>query len=179
MIRLTGILLCAALGLAACSQGEDPSSVMGQNGAGGGLSAGGSGGGTVMGPDGRPISVDSIAYFDQVIGDRVLFPVDESTLTAEAKATLDQQAEWLLARPSLDVVIEGHADEQGTREYNFRLSARRAAAVRDYLVTRGLSDARLSTIPYGKERPVATCSREECWAQNRRAVTVVSGAPAV
>ncbi len=115
----------------------------------------------------------SAAYFNQTIGDRVLFVVDQSTLTDEARATLDGQATWLQSNPSYNVIVEGHADEQGTREYNLALGARRAASVQDYLVSRGVSTARLRTVSYGKERPVAVCSSEECYARNRRAVTVI------
>ncbi len=172
------LVVCATLALAACSQGENPDALFG-NGAGTGPDGAGydpsATSGTVIGPDGTPIEVNSIAYFNQIIGDRVLFPVDQSDLTAEAKQILDQQAAWLSARPSMAITIEGHADETGTREYNFRLSARRASSVRDYLVTRGIPDTRLSTIPFGKERPIATCSDEACWSRNRRAVTVVTG----
>ncbi|MEO0342093.1 MAG: peptidoglycan-associated lipoprotein Pal [Pseudomonadota bacterium] len=124
---------------------------------------------------GDPSNPDSVAYFQQTVGDRVLFQVDQSTLTTVAMATLDQQAAWLLQRPEINVLIEGHADEQGTREYNLALGSRRAAAVRDYLVSKGLTDGRVRTITYGKERPLEVCSTEDCWAKNRRAVTVVEG----
>lgn len=126
---------------------------------------------------GGQLDPTSTAYFSQVIGDRIFFAVDQSTLSAEALMVLDQQAQWMLSNPGLPVLIEGHADEQGTREYNIALSARRAAAVRNYLVTKGVPDSRLSTVPFGKERPVEVCSEERCWSQNRRAVTVVTGAP--
>ncbi len=169
------LVLCAVLALGACSRGDNPDELFAQ----GPGSAGGSTidpvSGSVIGPDGRRIEVNSIDYFDEIIGDRVLFEVDQSTLTPQAIATLDRQAAWLLRNSGTQITVEGHADEQGTREYNFRLSARRAAAVRDYLVTRGIPDARLSTIPFGKERPEEICSDETCWAQNRRAVTVVTG----
>ncbi|MEM8789198.1 MAG: peptidoglycan-associated lipoprotein Pal [Pseudomonadota bacterium] len=170
------LVVCAALALSACSRGENPGGLFGGLGGATGIdAAAGASGGTVLGPDGQPIEVNSLAYFNQVIGDRVLFAVDQSTLTPQAQATLDQQAAWLVQRPGAQIVIEGHADEQGTREYNFRLSARRASAVRDYLVTKGVSDGQLSTTPFGKERPEAVCSNESCWSQNRRAVTVVTG----
>lgn len=117
----------------------------------------------------------SIAYFNQEIGDTVLFLVDQSTLTPEAITLLNRQAEWLLANPQNTVVIEGHADEQGTREYNLALGARRAASVQNYLISRGLTDARISTVTFGKERPLAVCSDEACWSKNRRAVTLVTG----
>lgn len=120
---------------------------------------------------------NSPGYFAATIGDRVHFAVDQSTLSDEAKAILDAQAGWLTEYPEFAVTIEGHADEQGTREYNLALGARRAAAVRDYLVSRGVAESRISTISYGKERPIAVCSNESCWSKNRRAVTVLrSGA---
>ena len=114
----------------------------------------------------------SPAYFQQAIGDRVLFLVDQSSLTAEAQATLDQQAEWLLTNSDYQAVIEGHADEQGTREYNLALGGRRANAVREYLISRGVPASRLRFVSYGKERPIALGSDEQSWARNRRAVTV-------
>ncbi|MCX7301956.1 MAG: peptidoglycan-associated lipoprotein Pal [Rhodobacterales bacterium] len=113
-------------------------------------------------------------YFSQTIGDRVLFVVDQSTLTPQAMATLDGQAQWLLTNSSYLAVIEGHADEQGTREYNVALGARRANAVREYLISKGVPASRLRTISYGKERPISLCSDESCYSQNRRAVTVIS-----
>jgi peptidoglycan-associated lipoprotein len=117
----------------------------------------------------------SIAYFNETIGDTVLFLVDQSTLTPDAIALLDRQAAWLLDNPRNSVTIEGHADEQGTREYNLALGARRAASVQNYLVSRGLTDARLRTVTFGKERPLAVCSDEACWSKNRRSVTLVTG----
>ena len=117
----------------------------------------------------------SVEFFNQEIGDTVLFEVDQSTLTPAATQILNAQANWLLNNPGKTIVIEGHADEQGTREYNLALGARRAAAVQTYLVSRGLTDDRLSTITYGKERPLAICSDEACWSKNRRSVTVVQG----
>jgi peptidoglycan-associated lipoprotein len=116
----------------------------------------------------------SVAYFNQTIGDRVLFQVDQSTLTPAATQTLDGQANWLLANTAYTTTIEGHADEQGTREYNLALGARRANAVRDYLVSRGIAANRIDIVTYGKERPLAVCSTEECWSKNRRAVTLVA-----
>ncbi len=110
------------------------------------------------------------------VGDRVFFAVDQSDLSAEARATLDRQAQWLNRYSRYGILIEGNADERGTREYNLALGARRAQATRDYLVARGVSPQRLRTISYGKERPVAVCDDESCWSQNRRAVTVLQGA---
>ena len=170
--RGLAVLLSAAFLVSACSKGEDPSGLFG-GGAGGANGLNGQGG--ISGLDGGPIDQQSLQFFSEVIGDRVFFVVDQSSLTPEAMTTLDAQANWLAQRPSAQITIEGHADEQGTREYNIALSARRASAVRNYLVTRGIPDGRLSTIPFGKQRPSEVCSNEACWSKNRRAVTVVTG----
>ena len=111
------------------------------------------------------------------VGDRVFFDSDSSELNSQARATLDKQATWLNQYSRYTFTIEGHADERGTREYNIALGARRAQAARDYLVSRGVSAQRMRTISYGKERPVAVCNDISCWSQNRRAVTVIGGAP--
>jgi peptidoglycan-associated lipoprotein len=108
-------------------------------------------------------------------GDRVFFETDSPELTAQSRATLDKQAAWLQRYASYPVLIEGHADERGTREYNLALGARRATTTRNYLVSKGVAASRLRTISYGKERPVAVCDDISCWSQNRRAVTVVGG----
>ena len=108
------------------------------------------------------------------VGDRVFFESDQSTLTPQARATLDNQAQWLARYSQYSFTIEGHADERGTREYNIALSARRGQAVRDYLISRGVQANRMRTISYGKERPVAVCNDISCWSQNRRAVTVLN-----
>ena len=130
---------------------------------------------TPMVTPGGPNDPTSVAYFNQTVGDRVLFEVDQSTLTATGRATLDGQAGWLLSNADYQAVIEGHADEQGTREYNIALGARRATAVQEYLVSRGVPASRLRIISYGKERPIEICSEEACYAKNRRAVTVLAG----
>jgi peptidoglycan-associated lipoprotein len=109
------------------------------------------------------------------VGDRVHFIVDQSTLTPEAQETLRRQAAWLRQYPGVSVQIEGHSDERGTREYNIALSARRASATQQFLIQQGVQPSRLSTVAYGKERPVALCDAESCWNQNRRAVTVITG----
>jgi peptidoglycan-associated lipoprotein len=108
------------------------------------------------------------------VGDRVFFDTDQVDLTAQSRATLDKQAQWLTHYSQYNFTIEGHADERGTREYNIALGARRAQAVRDYLVSRGIAANRMRTISYGKERPVAVCNDISCWSQNRRAVTVLN-----
>jgi peptidoglycan-associated lipoprotein len=105
------------------------------------------------------------------VGDRVFFSTDSSQLSQQARATLDKQAQWLNHYPQYTFVLEGNADERGTREYNLALGARRAQVVRDYLISRGVAASRMSTISYGKERPVATCDNITCWSQNRRTVT--------
>jgi peptidoglycan-associated lipoprotein len=108
------------------------------------------------------------------VGDRVFFETDSTDLTPQSRATLDKQAQWLTNYSQYSqLTIEGHADERGTREYNIALGARRAQAVRDYLVSRGIQAQRMRTISYGKERPVAVCNDISCWSQNRRAVTVL------
>lgn len=109
------------------------------------------------------------------VGDRVFFDTDSSSLTPTARATLDKQSQWLLRYTNYPITIEGHADERGTREYNIALGARRAAATRDYLVSKGVPRNRIKTISYGKERPVAVCDDISCWSQNRRAVTQLAG----
>jgi peptidoglycan-associated lipoprotein len=101
--------------------------------------------------------------------------VDQSALTAAGRVTLDGQAAWLLTNTDYQAVIEGHADEQGTREYNLALGERRANAAREYLVSKGVPAARLRVVSYGKERPIEVCSEEACYAKNRRAVTVLAG----
>ena len=107
------------------------------------------------------------------VGDRVFFESDSSELTQQSVSTLEKQAQWLRAYPQYAFIIEGHADERGTREYNIALGARRAQAVRDYLTSRGVQRNRMRTISYGKERPVAVCNDISCWSQNRRSVTVL------
>src|SRR5262249_41224737 len=109
------------------------------------------------------------------VGDRVFFDTDSSELSATSQATLAKQAAWLQQFARYNVTIEGHADERGTREYNFALGQRRAETTRQYLVARGIPAARISTISYGKERQVASCNDISCWSQNRRAVTVLAG----
>jgi len=107
------------------------------------------------------------------IGDRVFFETDSSELTPRARETLDKQAQWLNHYNRYTFTIEGHADERGTREYNIALGARRAQTVHEYLISRGVSNERIRTISYGKERPVAVCNDISCWSQNRRAVNVL------
>ena len=107
------------------------------------------------------------------VGDRVFFGYDRHDLTGEARQVLELQARWLQQYPSTQVIIEGHADERGTREYNLALGDRRATAVRNYLIAMGVDARRIRTISYGKEQPAVLGSGPQVWAQNRRAVTII------
>ena len=148
------IALLAALAVGACASNKNGDF-------GGGF--GGNGG-----PPGSP------GDFVVNVGDRVFFESDSTELTMQARGTLDRQAQWLNTYNRYSFTVEGHADERGTREYNFGLGAKRADAVRAYLVSRGIDPARMRTISYGKERPVAVCNDISCWSQNRRGVTVLN-----
>ncbi len=174
MMRLASFKTVAVftcfLALAACSKKKAPSldggglDGSGLNADRGGLNDGGSG-----------VSPGSKRQFQTEIGDRIYFTVDQSSLTSEGQATLTRQAEWLQQYPNVTVQVEGHADERGTREYNISLSARRATATRDFLIRQGVPGNRISSIAYGKERPASLCDAAQCWNQNRRAVTVITG----
>ncbi len=156
-------LLLAGLALSAC----DNTGMLGlDDGPGSGSSDANYEQGSVEDPS-------SVAHFQQAVGDRVLFEVDQSVLTEDAKLVLLSQANWLMENTAFTAVIEGHADEQGTRAYNLALGARRASAVKEYLVSRGVAANRLRDISYGKERPLEVCSAEACYSQNRRSVTVL------
>jgi peptidoglycan-associated lipoprotein len=167
----TMILICAGLSLAACTNpnrfGDDNTVDLN----------GGMGAGNAAGMAGSASDPASPAYFQQTVGDRILFVIDTFNLSSDAQRTLDGQAQWLMTNREYNAVIEGHADEQGTREYNLALGARRANSVQEYLRSQGVSSGRLRTVSYGKERPIEICSNEACYAQNRRAVTVISVAP--
>ena len=154
--------LTAALSMAACSKNPDDANGLGGVG---GLGAGGAG----MATPG------SQQDFISNVGDRVLFETDSSELTSVGQATLEKQARWLQQYSRYAFTMEGHADERGTREYNFALGARRAETAKNYLIAKGVAASRIRTISYGKERPVAVCDDISCWSQNRRAVTVLSG----
>ena len=139
---------------------------------GGTTSAGTTSAGTTSA--GGASSIGSIRTPDELlakVGSTVYFDYDQSSLTSEAQATLDRQAAFLKASPSFRLVIEGHCDERGTREYNLALGDRRASAVRDYLVAKGINASRLSTISYGKERPSVGGSNETSYSLNRRSVS--------
>ena len=115
---------------------------------------------------------DTVEYLADGVPDRVFFATNESVLTTASRDTLRKQAAWLRKNSSINVVLEGHADERGTREYNLALGERRANAAKDYLMTYGISENRISVISYGKERPVDSGSNPLAWSKNRRSVTV-------
>ena len=115
---------------------------------------------------------DTVEYLADGVPDRVFFATNESVLTTASRETLRKQAAWLRKNPEINVVLEGHADERGTREYNLALGERRANSAKDYLMTYGISSARISVISYGKERPVDSGSNPLAWSKNRRSVTV-------
>lgn len=119
------------------------------------------------------ITPGSAEEFFALAGDRVFFIVDKYDLTEAARETLQRQAAWLQRHPSRRIVVQGHADERGTREYNLALGDLRANAVRNYLIAVGINPDRVSTVSYGKEHPAATGATETAWAQNRRGVTLI------
>ncbi len=174
IIRTFAALAVAAL-LAGCS--SDSAQNAAATGQGGGSSLGAAGPGGPAGPGGgrtganaRPGSQEDLAAN---IGDRVYFVTDSSSVGADQRPVLERQAAWLQQYRQVTVMVEGHADERGTREYNLALAQRRANAARDVLVSQGVAGTRVSTISFGKDRPAALGSDQQAWAQNRRAVTTV------
>ena len=157
-------LLGALLLLAACSSPPPEAPAAGPPGGPGG--AGGIG--STNNVPGSQQDLEASA------GDRVFFAFDRSDISAEAREILTRQADWLRRYPNVSVTIEGHCDERGTREYNLALGERRAQAVKNVLVASGIPTSRISTISYGKERPIVVGSNEEAWAQNRVAITTVN-----
>ncbi|TCM19028.1 peptidoglycan-associated lipoprotein [Novosphingobium sp. PhB165] len=130
---------------------------------------------TTQGPDqsAGPVAGSQADFVAKMMGsDTIHFALDRYDIDAEDQAALSKQAQWLMQYPNKRATIEGHADERGTREYNLALGERRANAAKNYLVSLGVNAARLNTVSYGKERPIALGSDEASWAQNRRAVTV-------
>jgi peptidoglycan-associated lipoprotein len=167
--------LVLAAGLAACSSGSTgDGSADGRGTApplGQGIDAGRGGvGQSPLGGTARPGSQEDLA---STVGDRVLFATDAFRVGGDQAPIVQRQAEWMNRYPQVQVTVEGHADERGTREYNLALGQRRANSVRDLLVSNGVASARVQTISFGKDRPVQLGSSEEAWAQNRRAVTMV------
>lgn len=171
------VLALGTLALAACSTGKEEQpyadSVVEGQGTVQGQGEGMYGDGSMMGGVQGNVIPGSQEDLTVNVGDRVYFGYDRYDLTPEALQQLQLQAQWLNQYPNVGITIEGHADERGTREYNLALGDRRANAVRDYLVSLGVSSSRVKTISYGKERPEVTGSDAQSWAQNRRSVTRV------
>jgi peptidoglycan-associated lipoprotein len=153
--RLSGAIMLA-LAMAACSDTPKPETELGQSGRQ------------------SPATPGSARDFAVNVGDIVYFSTDSTDLSPEAQQTLTNQARWLQQYAQYTITIEGHADERGTREYNIALGAKRAQTVRNFLAQRGINGARIRTVSYGKERPVAVCNDISCWSQNRRAQTVLN-----
>ena len=149
-LKNTFLILFAVFALSACSTGKKANNIDGDVYTG----------------------TDTVEYLAAGVPDRVFFATNKSSLTTKARETLRKQATYLRKNKNLNVTIEGHADERGTREYNLALGERRANAAKDYLMTYGISGKRINVISYGKERPVNTASSALAWSQNRRSVTV-------
>jgi peptidoglycan-associated lipoprotein len=159
------IAVASVLALSACTKKSNTAASLD----GGGLNSG------VSGDQIAGAAIPGSAKEFSNVGDRVFFANDQTNLSADASDILLKQASWLKKYDGVTIQVEGHADERGTREYNISLSARRATVVRAFLIAQGVEKSRISTIAYGKERPVKLCDAEECWSQNRRAVTVITG----
>jgi len=144
------IILLSTLALSACAAGKK---------------SGGTSGDVYSG-------TDTVKFLASGVKDRVFFATNKSALTTASRDTLRKQASWMRKNKKLNVVLEGHGDERGTREYNLALAEKRANAARDYLLTYGISGKRISVISYGKEKPVNSASTPLAWSQNRRSVTV-------
>ena len=136
---------------------------------------GGSSSGSASGEFGDSKQANLQAYLQNEIGDRVYFETDKHNISSSSAFTLESQANWLKSTPGFQLLIEGHCDERGTREYNLALGERRGNAVKEFLESLGVDPGRLTVISYGKERPAAEGSSSEAWSENRRAVLVVSG----
>ena len=158
-------LLAVALLVAGCKSSSETSGSTDQMSTSGNMSSGSMG----------KAAPGTQADLAQNVGDRVFFDYDRVELSPEARATLDRQAAWMKKYGTVSVTVEGHCDERGTREYNIALGARRANAVKSYLVALGVGAGRVGTISYGAERPAVLGTGETVWAQNRRGVTVVVG----
>jgi len=154
-LKVAGLLLVAST-LAACSTTEPPTAPV-----------------TPTQPSASAIKPGTAEDFRVNVGDTVFFDLDQHALRADAQVVLQKQAAWLQKFPAVKLVVEGHCDERGTREYNLALGERRANAVRNYLTSLGIPAARVQTISFGKEKPVVVGSNEQSWAQNRRGVLAI------
>ncbi len=175
---VTILMLTGSIALAGCKSSKPD--VLPPEPGGGGYGGGygsGSGSGIDGGLTNKPVapSVGSQSHFEQEVGGRtiVYFDTDRFNIDSSDAATLSEQAQYLQRYQNVNVTIEGHCDERGTRDYNLALGERRANAAKNYLVSLGINAARIRTVSYGKERPVALGSSEDAWSQNRRAVTMV------
>jgi peptidoglycan-associated lipoprotein len=170
MARLAALVVAASL-LTACSSKKNSAGLgLGANGQN--PNAVGYAGGNRYGSG--PVTPGTERDFTVNVGNKVFFETDSSRLTADAQETLRGQAKWLNQYPNHTITIEGHSDERGTREYNLGLAAKRAQMIKNFLAQQGVNSARLRTISYGKERPVAMCEDISCWSQNRRGVTLLN-----
>ena len=175
-VRLFMILLLS-VSVTACSStdkdlGDSEGAVLGQDGAYGVNGTEIYDGSSVAGVDGTTIP-GSVEDFIVNAGDKVFFETDSHSVGGEARVTLDAQARWLNTYPGLNITVEGHAVERGTREYYLALGERRAKSVKNYLISMGVDPRRLTTISYGKEQPAAVGNDASSWAQNRRSVTAI------
>ena len=171
MVSRTLLVLSAVLLLSACTSKDDAVDTAMPTGTQGP-------GGSTFDANGTP-PVNGVVPGSQQdlvvnVGDRIFFSYDQSDVSTEARTTLDKQVAWLKQYPNVNITIEGHADERGTREYNLALGERRANSVKSYILSQGIAATRVNTISYGKERPAVAEPNPAGWAQNRRAVTVVN-----
>ncbi len=185
-MHLKAMCLVALVALVGgCETGSDDAASSSTGGAGGMGSEAGMGGmgdaSSLSGSGSGAVSRESIMALEEAlvdVGDRVFFGYDQYDLSAEGRETLAKQAALLQKLPGANVLIQGHCDERGTREYNLSLGARRATAVMDYLIVLGINPDRIETVSYGEERPAVVGSNDSAFAKNRRAVTVVVGGAA-
>lgn len=177
-LKLLSILAASLLAAACSTTPENTGDASGAGGAGSSSSTGSGASADASAGSAGESGPSYIAGSQEALvaeaGDRVFFGFDKADLTAEARETLRRQAAWMRVNPSVVVIVEGHADERGTRDYNLALGERRASAVRDYLVALGVDANRIRTISYGKERPAVLGSNDAAWTANRRSVTMVN-----
>ena len=175
-MRMKILSIAAALLLVAACASEEKE-VATSSGSGASQQKSASSGSSTSVSGGSSVSAPAAGSAEEfiTIGDRVYFDFNKAEIRTDGTSTLNDQAAWLKKYPNITIVIEGHADERGTREYNLALGERRANAVKEYLVSRGVSADRVETVSYGKERPAVLGSNDSAWSQNRRGVSVVRG----